>query len=87
MVIFSHFGPLEAFWGAGSLLGTPQGPYEMLNLLSYPQPVSGATASSLGQIRGLLGFTKLVYFNSKIAPSTATTNDGEGGGGLSAICF
>ena len=36
-------------------MGAPQGPHEVLNLYSYPHPVSGATASSIRQIRGFLG--------------------------------
>ena len=87
MVIFSHFGPLGGLWGGRLSLGAPQGPYEKLNLLSYPQPVSGVIASSLGQTRGFLGCANLVYFNSKVATTTTTTTDGEGGGGGSAICF
>ena len=57
MVTFSHFGPQGGSLGEPRYLwGGPQGPYEMLNFHSNPHPVSGATASSIRQIRGFLGY-------------------------------
>ena len=47
MVIFYHFGLLGG--ALGGTVGSPQGPYEMLNLHTYPHPVSSTTASSLGK--------------------------------------
>ena len=58
IIIFSDFGPLggllRAYWrplGALALLWGPLRPHEWLKLHSYPHPGSGATASSIGQIR------------------------------------
>ena len=48
-----HYGHFLPFWASGGALGgavgSPQGPYETLNLHTYPHPVSSTTASSLGK--------------------------------------
>ena len=59
-------GLLGAFGGLGSLVGTPWGPNEWLNLLSYPHHGSGATVSSIGQIGGFLEAAKIIVPKPKL---------------------
>ena len=62
MVIFCNFGPLEGALGAPRYSwGPPQGPFEKLDLDSNPHLVSGATASSIGQIHRFLGSAIVTY--------------------------
>ena len=61
-LIFCRFRTLGGSLGAPKYSwGAPQGPYEKLNLNSNPHPVSGATASSIGQICGFLGSAPLTF--------------------------
>ena len=55
----------------------------MLNVLSYPHPTYGITASSLGQILRFLGYANLIYLNGDVIIITTTNTDEEGVAGLS----
>ena len=70
IVIFSHFRPLGCilggFGGPGYLVGASKGPHEWVNLHSYPHLGSGATASSIGQIRWFLESAKTIVPKPKL---------------------
>ena len=51
------------FRGAEVFVGAPLGPHEVLNLYSNPHPVSGTTASPIGQIHRFLGSANMVASN------------------------
>ena len=74
---FSYlYGHFHSFWASGGPLGGlggpwlsrggPLGPHEQLNLPTYPDPESGATASSIRQICAFLRSAKTITPKSKL---------------------